>query len=104
MVEKTVQLRRYRVIDDLYEDFLAWWQATMPALRTSAGFTVEFAYAIPASHEFVWAVSAPGTAEDFLRLETEYQAANERSGIFAGLPQRLRETQIELIDVIRDRP
>ncbi|MDN3496347.1 hypothetical protein QL996_10445 [Planococcus sp. APC 4015] len=86
---KTIQLRRYTLVDGEYEAFVAWWLTTMRALRADAGFTVEFAYGVPETNEFVWAVSAEGDEEAFLAREKTYLESDARTAVFDGLPQRV---------------
>ncbi|MGL4255810.1 MAG: hypothetical protein ACRCSL_05700, partial [Microbacterium sp.] len=61
----------------------------MPRVRPAAGFAIEFAYGLPETNEFVWAVSAEGDEEAFLALEREYMASAGRAEAFAGVPQRV---------------
>lgn len=97
-MNKTVQLRRYRIADGEFDSFVAWWRATMPDLRVSAGFTVEFAYGLRATSEFIWAVSAPDPGW-FDELERAYLDSDARKRVFAGLPQRVVSQEIDLVDV-----
>lgn len=96
---KTTQLRRYTLVDGEYDAFVAWWQSTMPIVRPQAGFTVEFAYGIPETNEFVWAVSAEGDEDAFLALEKTYMASPERAAAFDGVPQRVAEYNIRFVHV-----
>ncbi|WP_157007464.1 NIPSNAP family containing protein [Agromyces laixinhei] len=68
----TVQLRRYEVGVDRLDAFVAWWRGHLAPARRAAGFEIEFAYALPAAGEFVWAVSVPGGQEAFARAEHDY--------------------------------
>jgi hypothetical protein len=95
---KTIQLRRYTLVDGEYDDFVEWWQGAMPVVRPAAGFTIEFAYGIRESNEFVWAVSTPGDRDEFLRVEAEYMASKPRAAVFAGLPQRVAVYDISFVD------
>ena len=94
---RTIQLRRYTLVDGEYDAFVAWWEGCMPRVRPAAGFEIEFAYGLPASNEFVWAVSAEGDEEAFLALEKEYMASDARAEVFAGVPQRVAEHNIRLV-------
>lgn len=98
MSDKTIQLRRYRLVEGSYDDFVAWWKQEMPTARQSGGFTIEFAYGIPETGEFVWAVSAPGDAAEFERLEQAYLASDARAAAFEGVPQRVAESVTHLVD------
>jgi len=95
---KTIQLRRYKLIDGEYDDFVAWWSEAMPAVRPPAGFTIEFGYGLRESNEFVWAVSVPGDRDEFARLEEAYLASPERAAVFEGVPQRIAIYDIRFVD------
>ncbi|MGR0220569.1 hypothetical protein [Agromyces sp. ZXT2-6] len=95
---KTIQLRRYTLVDGEYDAFLAWFREWMPRVRSEAGFTIEFAYGIRERNQFVWAVSAPGDHEAFLAREQEYLASAARAAAFDGVPQRIAVYDIELVD------
>ena len=86
---KTIQLRRYTLVDGEYDAFVAWWSEWMPRVRPAAGFEIEFAYGLRESNEFVWAVSAPGDEEAFLATEKAYMESDARAEAFAGVPQRV---------------
>lgn len=86
---RTIQLRRYTLVEGEYEAFVDWWEEWMPHVRPAAGFEIEFAYGIPETNEFIWAVSAEGDEAAFLALEEEYMASDGRAAAFAGVPQRV---------------
>ncbi|GMM95058.1 hypothetical protein [Microbacterium sp. MTN4-26] len=94
---RTVQLRRYTLVDGEYDAFVEWWQKWMPAVRPAAGFAIEFAYGIRETNEFVWAVSAEGDEQVFLRLEETYLASDARAKAFDGVPQRVAEYNVRLV-------
>ena len=95
---KTTQLRRYTLVDGEYDAFVEWWRGAMPAVRPPAGFTIEFAYGLRESNEFVWAVSTPGDREEFARFEAAYLASDARAEVFAGVPQRVAVYDIRFVD------
>ncbi|WP_430645887.1 hypothetical protein [Agromyces sp. GXS1127] len=95
---KTIQLRRYTLVDGEYDAFVAWWNEWMPRVRPAAGFAIEFAYGIRETNEFVWAVSAPGDADAFRALEAAYLASERRAAAFDGVPQRVAVYDIALVD------
>ncbi|MGR0321161.1 hypothetical protein [Agromyces sp. ZXT2-3] len=95
---KTIQLRRYTLVDGEYDAFVAWWNEWMPRVRPAAGFTIEFAYGVREANQFVWAVSAPGDADAFRARETEYLASDARAVAFDGVPQRVAHYDIALVD------
>lgn len=96
--QRTIQLRRYALVEGTYDDFLAWFQTTIPAVREGAGFTIEFAYGLRESNEFVWAVSAEGSPDDFLEIETVYMASDARAAAFDGVPQRVASHDIRFVE------
>jgi len=95
---KTIQLRRYTLVDGEYDAFVDWWRGAMPAVRPPAGFTIEFAYGVRESNEFVWAVSVEGDREEFGRLEQAYLASDARAAVFDGVPQRVALYDIRFVD------
>ena len=95
---KTIQLRRYTLVDGEYDAFVEWWRRELPAVRAAAGFTIEFAYGLRESNQFVWAVSTPGDRDEFARLEETYLTSDARAAVFAGVPQRVAEYDIAFID------
>ena len=72
----------------------------MPRVRPAAGFVIEFAYGLPETNEFVWAVSAPGDEAAFLQREETYLASDGRAEAFAGQPQRVAEYNVRLVTEI----
>lgn len=97
---KTIQLRRYTLVEGEYDAFLAWWKEWMPRVRRAAGFGIEFAYGLPETNEFVWAVSAEGDHAAFLALDEAYRASDGRAEAFDGQPQRIAEYNLRLVDEI----
>lgn len=90
---RTIQLRRYTLVEGEYEAFVEWWEKWMPRVRPAAGFEIEFAYGLPGTNEFIWAVSAEGGEDEFLALEKLYMASDARAEAFAGVPQRVAASQ-----------
>ncbi|WP_314506319.1 hypothetical protein [uncultured Microbacterium sp.] len=99
-MKKTIQLRRYEIVEGEYDAFLAWWREWMPRVRPAAGFAIEFAYGLPESSEFVWAVSAEGDRAAFLAREEVYMASDARAEAFDGVPQRVAEYNVRFVDEI----
>lgn len=94
---RTIQLRRYRFEPGDLGPFATWWRERLVPVRESFGFAVEFAYAIEESAEFVWAVSVPGDANEFRRVEAAYQASPARAAAFQPAPPVAVETRIDLV-------
>ena len=78
-VMKTIQLRRYTLVEGEYDAFVSWWGEWMPKVRPASGFAIEFAYGLRETNEFVWAVSAPGDEASFLEREKTYLASDDRA-------------------------
>ena len=98
MTDRTIQLRRYMIAEGEMDAFLAWFRSTLLPARDRWGFTLEFAYAIRDSAEFVWATSLPGDAAAFRAIEAEYMASPERAAAFAGQPQRVLSMQLDFVE------
>ena len=94
---RTIQLRRYTLVEGEYDAFVAWWEGCMPRVRPAAGFAIEFAYGLRETNEFVWAVSAEGDQDAFLALEKEYMASDARAEAFAGVPQRVAVSTVAFV-------
>ena len=97
---RTIQLRRYTIVDGEYDAFLAWWEEWMPRVRPAAGFAIDFAYRLPETSEFIWAVSAEGDQGAFVALEEAYMASDARAEAFDGIPQRVAEYNVRFVDEI----
>lgn len=100
MTERTVQLRRYRLMPGQLPDFVAWFTERVVPVRLAYGFTVEFAYALPESDEFVWAVAVAGDVEGFRAVEARYSASPERAAAFEGVPDRVESAVVTLVQPV----
>lgn len=98
--EKTIQLRRYELVDGVLDDFVAWFEARIVPAREAEGFTIEFAYADREVNQFVWAVSVPGDAAAFTAVEETYLASDSRAAAFAGEPTRVATSHVRLIEQV----
>jgi NIPSNAP len=96
----TIQLRRYDLVPGERDAFLAWWRERVLPVRKAHGFEVVFAYLVPETDEFIWAVSHDGDADEFRRAEDEYVQAPDREAAFAGIPERVRALTTHLVEVI----
>jgi hypothetical protein len=96
----TIQLRRYALIPEERDAFITWWQKEIPLVRRAHGFEILFAYLVPETDEFVWAVSHEGDAEEFARAEAEYEHAPDRLAAFEGVPKRTREMRVNLVQQV----
>jgi hypothetical protein len=96
----TIQLRRYELVPGEREAFLQWWQERIVPLRKAHGFDVLFAYLIPDTDEFVWAVSHAGGTAEFEHAESEYTRSPGRAAAFAGIPQRVKSIKVHLVQPV----
>lgn len=97
---KTVQLRRYELVEGVLDDFVAWFTSTLIPARLSEGFEIEFAYADRDANQFVWAVSAPGDAARFAEVEAAYLQSEARAAAFAGQPVRVAMQHVTLVEPV----
>ncbi|WP_375399543.1 hypothetical protein [uncultured Amnibacterium sp.] len=98
--DRTVQLRRYQIVPGQLPDFTTWFTEQLVPARVAHGFTVEFAYALPESDEFVWAVSVAGDADEFRAVDERYTASPERAAAFDGIPKRVDSMAITLVQPV----
>jgi len=96
---RTTQLRRYVLLDGVMPSFLRWWHEQLVPARENVGFTIEFAYALPDSNEFVWAVSVPGDQQAFDDLEAAYLTSPQRAAAFQGIGPWTASADTSLVDV-----
>jgi len=94
--QKTVQLRRYEMVQGTQDDFKSWWRGTLVPLREKFGFSAEFGYMNEDESEFLWAVSYPGDLTEFKRIEAEYMASDDRKAVFDDLPKRVEAMYISM--------
>lgn len=95
---KTIQLRRYRMIPELVDAYFEWWNTLCVPAREAAGFTVESAYFVPETNEFIWAVSVPGDREELEAVDAAWMASPKRAEIFAGRPTWTTEMIISIVE------
>jgi antibiotic biosynthesis monooxygenase (ABM) superfamily enzyme len=93
---RTVQLRRYRIVDGELDAFLGWWRSRLLPARQAFGFVLEHALVVPETDEFVWAVSAEGDTDAFARLDAAWTASPERAAVFEGVPQRVASMDLRI--------
>jgi len=98
--EKTVQLRRYELVEGVFDEFVEWFKARIVPAREAEGFAVEFAYADREAGEFVWAVSVAGDAATFAAVEEAYLASDSRAAAFADQPKRVAASHVRLIEPV----
>lgn len=94
--ERTVQLRRYRIVDGQLDAFVAWWRDRLLPARVAFGFVLESALIVPETNEFVWSVSAEGDEEAFARLDAAWAASPERVAVFDGVPRRVETMDLRI--------
>lgn len=96
---KTVQLRRYELVDGMMDPFVAWWP-TIIGVRAGFGFTVEFGIADRSTNQFTWAVSFDGDEAAFKAAEETYLASPERAAAFANQPKYVETLHVTLADQV----
>lgn len=84
-LERTGQLREYRLRPNSVERFFAFWNDRVVPLREEFGFRVEWHVIDEQESRFTWFVSAPGSAEDFRTREADYNASPRRAEVFSQL-------------------
>lgn len=94
--ERTVQLRRYRIVDGGMPAFLEWWRTRLLPARQAFGFVLESALVVPETDEFVWAVSVEGDEVAFAELDAAWTASSERAVAFEGVPQRVAAVDLRI--------
>ncbi|MPY94407.1 MAG: hypothetical protein GEV08_15510 [Acidimicrobiia bacterium] len=90
----TVQLRRYELVPDELDAFVAWFPRIVP-VREKYGFRVLFAYLDREQNQFVWAVAHDGDFEAALEV---YNASPERAAVFADQPKRVAEMHLSYVE------
>lgn len=98
-MNKTVQLRRYELVDGMMDAFVAWWP-TIIGVRAKFGFTVEFGIADRSTNQFTWAVSFEGDEAAFKAAEETYLASPERAAAFEGQPKYVETLHVTLADQV----
>lgn len=95
---KTIQLRRYQIAPGMLEEFRAWLNKEVLPIRKQFGFDVEFMYVDNQNHEFIWAVSVQGSPEDFLEVQTRYDASDARELAGTKKPDCLLSVDVKFVE------
>lgn len=98
-----VQLRRYVIKEGKYDEFLEFWRGLVP-IREQYGYTVLFAFADRANHQFVWALEHPEPLE---QADPVYNASPERAAQMAfntGAVASVLVSEIEPVIKVRPAP
>lgn len=96
----TRQFRRYAMIPERFDRFLVWYFAGVPAIRARFGFTVEWCVIDRERAHFDWIVSHPGTVEEFLAAEREFEASEEWGAYLATVDPSLEALETSFVDVV----
>jgi antibiotic biosynthesis monooxygenase (ABM) superfamily enzyme len=94
--QRTLQLRRYRIVDGEMGAFVAWWRDRLLPAREAFGFRLESAVVVPETAEFVWCVSAAGDEAAFAAIDAAWAASPERAAAFDGVPQRVAAMDLRI--------
>lgn len=71
------QIRRYQIASGEMNGFVELWRETVVPLRKRLGFTVEGAWVIDDSNEFLWIIGYDGP-EGLTAANESYYASEER--------------------------
>lgn len=94
--DRTVQLRRYRLVEGELPAFVDWWRSRLLPARQAFGFRLETALVVPETDEFVWAVSVEGDEAAFAALDAAWTASAERAAAFEGVPKRVASMDLRI--------
>jgi hypothetical protein len=94
----THQLRRYVIVDDEMAAFTDWLLTRMIPARARYGFSLEFAYVIEASNEFVWSLKFEGDAEAAVAADQAFERSPERTAALDGVPNRVVSIRADIVD------
>lgn len=97
----TLQLRTYQLDPALADEFVAWWAATMPALRQRFGFRIAFAYLDEDNALFAWGLEFDGDRDAFLAAEKAYNDSPERKGMKLPNPAMVRSVSAGFARTLR---
>lgn len=95
----TREFRRYAMIPELFDEFLAWYRAGVPAFRAKHGFTIEWCVVDREHLHFDWIVSHPGTEEDFRAAEQALETSPEWTAYLAQIPPSLTGLEKSFVEV-----
>jgi len=96
----TRQLRRYTMIPERFDEFLAWYFAGVPAIRAEFGFTVEWCVVDREHERFDWLVSHPGGPDEFLAAEREFEASEVWTGYLARVRPSLVGLEASFVELV----
>jgi len=96
----THEYRRYVLKPEMAEEFVAWYQAGVPAIRARFGFTVEWVVLDRERLAFDWLVSHPGTRDDFRAAELELEESDEWRQYLSRIAPSLDDLHASFVDVI----
>lgn len=74
------QIRRYQIASGEMDEFVALWRNGVVPLRRRLGFTVECAWVIEDSNEFLWIIGYEGP-EGLAAANESYYASEERKSM-----------------------
>lgn len=97
---RTLQVRRYRITPERFDDYVAWWQENIPALRGEVGFVIEFAALGRETSEFLWGVSSEGDRAAFREREERYMNLPHRLAVFEGVAAWVEQSDVTFMTPI----
>jgi len=96
----TRELRRYSMRPEMFDEFLEWYLAGVPAIRGRFGFTVEWVVVDREHLQIDWLVSHPGTEAEFRAAERAFESSEEWTSYLARVRPSLTELRASFVDVI----
>jgi hypothetical protein len=98
-VKVTQQLRVYTIKEGHLDAWTELFRRTTLPLRREKGFDIG-AWAAPAKSQFYWLVSWPGSEEEFLEADKEYNAAPEHGPILEEARTHVASVESFFVDAI----
>jgi hypothetical protein len=100
MTQRTIQLRRYRIAGPDLPAYVEWFRSELTPLRHQFGFSVEFAFALPTTGEFVWAASYPGGRQQYETADAAYFGSDARKVMISHLPCDVDIQSVEFVQSV----
>lgn len=89
------QIRRYRIAPGKMDDFVEAWRDGVVPLRKRLGFSIQGAWVIEESNEFLWIIDYDGP-EGLATANEAYYASEERRSMSPDPAQHIVDAQHDL--------
>lgn len=90
------QVRIVRITDGKMDDFVSAWTAQIARLRRRFGFTIEGAWAIDETNEFIWVLGYDGD-EGFAAAEKRYRESEDRLSVDDGSTEWVVDSRVHTV-------